>query len=393
MTEQDYNAFVNFIDKLLYEIMTLEDYEIILNRLDIPIRVKTSERWGCATGCHNVNAYEGGSNLSFYTEDRTFHCFSSCSCNYNLITLVEQRFKLLGEPKKRIQCTKWICEQLNIPFEFNVEIKHENTTIYNWKANLDKYLNNGYKVEELTVYDKTIPLQITDELYTQEWIDDHISEEAQAYYGIRYYKRLSQAVIFVYDALGQCVGIRVRNFRPEATAKYDLFRQLDGTEYKLNTSLVLYGEYQNGVNCRRKKQILLAENEKCVLQCHDIYGKDDNCCHAMMGSVLSDHNLKTLVSYGAESIYILADSDFKLEDEDEYDPKEYKKFEKKMIRWYKKLKPYFTNVYVIYNNIGLKNFYKCSPTDKGSEIYWKLWDNKERLDFTEKEIKEILDED
>ena len=33
MTEQEYEAFKNFINELLYERMTLDDYEIIMRRL------------------------------------------------------------------------------------------------------------------------------------------------------------------------------------------------------------------------------------------------------------------------------------------------------------------------------------------------------------------------
>ena len=384
MTEQEYSSFVAFIDKLLYEIMTLDDYEIILNRLDIPIRVRTNDRWGCASGCHNVDAYEGKNNLSFYTEDRSFHCFSGCQCNYNLVTLVEQRFKILGKPCKRINCVKWICQQIGVPFKFNCEIKHESTILYNWKANLDKYLHNENKSAELTVYDEQKAIQVTDDLYIQEWLDNYISEEAQDYYGVRYYKRLCQAVIFVRDMLGQCVGIRVRNFNPDANAKYDLFRTLDGTEYKLNTSLVLFGEYQNAVNCQKYKHVMLAEGEKAPMQAHDIFGKDKNCTLSMMGSSLSDENIKKLVSWGIETVYILADSDFiKMEG------KEYIRWLKKMVKLYKKLKVYF-NVYIIYNNIGLEDFYKCSPFDKGADIFWQLWENKEKIDLTDEEIKEIL---
>lgn len=374
MTEQEYSSFVAFIDKLLYEIMTLEDYEIILNRLDIPIRVKTSERWGCATGCHNVNAYEGGSNLSFYTEDRTFHCFSQCSCNYNLITLVEQRFKILGEPKKRIQCTKWICEQLGIPFEFNVEIKHENTTIYNWKTNLDKYLNKE-ESKELTIYDESKVMQVTDNLYIQEWLEEGICKRTQDYYNIRYYKRLCQIVIPVYDMLGNCVGIRVRNMNPDANAKYDIFRTLDGTEYILNTSLTMYGIYQNAFNIKRKKKLIICESEKSVLMMDSMYGKDENICLALMGSTLSDENVKTIAKLAPSEIIIGLDSDFHTIESEEYD-----KFENKVMKIYHKLKPYCLNITVCYNNQGFDDMYKASPFDLGKERFELLLENRERIE-------------
>jgi hypothetical protein len=375
MTQQEYDALCVFIDKLLYEIMTLEDYEIVLNRLDIPIRVKGSDRWGLATGCHNVNAYDGGSNLSFYTEDRSFYCFSGCRCSYNLLTLVEKRFQTIGKPRKRLNCLRYICDTVGIPFNFECEIKHENTTLYNWKVNLDKYLCEGNKKSELTVYNENKMLQVTDDLYIQDWLDEGICKRTQDYYGIRYYKYGQQAVIPVYDMLGQCVGIRVRNFNPEATAKYDVFRTLDGTEYKLNTSLTLYGIYQNAFNIKHKKKVIICESEKSVLMMDTMYGKDNNICLALMGSSLSDENVKTLVQLEVNEIIIGIDSDFHTIDSEEYD-----RFESKVMKIYHKLKPYCSNITVCYNNQGFDDMYKASPFDLGRERFELLWNKRERIE-------------
>ena len=56
MTEQEYEAFKNFIHELLYERMTLDDYEIIMRRLGAN---KRGDRYN--TICHNINS--GGYNL------------------------------------------------------------------------------------------------------------------------------------------------------------------------------------------------------------------------------------------------------------------------------------------------------------------------------------------
>jgi hypothetical protein len=123
------------------------------------------------------------------------------------------------------------------------------------------------------------------------------------------------------------------------------------------------------------------------MQVHDIVGKDKNCTLGMMGSNLSDENIKKLISWGIETIVILADSDYHVTDES--DP-EYIKWTKKMIKLYKKLKNHF-NVYIVYNNIGLTDFYKCAPTDKGSDVFWQLWEHKQKIELTDEEIKEWLE--
>ena len=378
MTNEEYQAFVTFLPKLMYEIMTLEDYEIIFNRLDIPIVSKSEDLWKLRSGCHNADAYTGKPNLCFYTEDRSFYCYSECNCSYNLITLVEKRFKTIGKPRKRINCARWICQQLNIPFEFEAEIKHENTTIYNWKINLDKYLCHGQKKKELTTYnDKILASPMFDNLYSQEWIDEGISEATMNRYEIAYYKRLSQVIIPVRDMLGTLVAIRCRNFNPQFDHKYDVFRDLQGNEYKCCTDLVMYGIYQNAFNIQRKKKVIIFESEKSVLMMDTMYGSDNNIGLALMGSNLSDENVKTLVQLAPSEVIIAVDSDF--HEFDDLEGSEYDKFEKKVMKMYRKLKPYFSEIYVCYNNMGFDDMYKASPVDLGKERFELLFKHREKI--------------
>lgn len=374
MDSATYEAFKNFIPKVLDEIMTLEDYEIILNRLEIPIISKTNNSWKLNTGCHNPIATDGGGNLTFYIEDRLFHCFSQCQCNYNLLTLVEQRFKTLDKPRKRINCLRWICNQVNIPFEFEAEIKHDNTTIYNWSINLNKYLCKDTKKLELEVFDES-ELDVCDSLYPQEWINYGISEQTMDYYGVKYYTYKSQIVLPVYDMLGQLVSIRCRNLNPNYKAKYDSWRNLSGKEFKCPTQMVLYGEYQNAFNCQRKKMVMICESEKSVLKANDWFGKDNNCVIALMGSALSNENIKKLVSWHLQKIIIAIDSDFETVGD-----KCYQQFENKVIKMYNQLKPYFNEIYVLYNNLGIPNAYKFSPFDYSREDFERLWASKERIE-------------
>lgn len=376
MNSATYEAFKNFIPKVLYDLMTLDDYEIILNRLEIPIISKTNNSWKLNTGCHNPIATEGGSNLTFYVEDREFHCFSQCQCNYNLLTLVEQRFKVIGKSKKRLNCLRWICSQVGIPFEFEAEIKHENTTIYNWSINLNKYLNKDNKRVELNVYNEK-ELNVCDNLYPQEWLDYGISEQTMDYYNVKYYTYKSQIILPVYDMLGQLVSIRCRNLNPNFKAKYDSWRNLKGKEFKCPTQLVLYGEYQNAFNCQRKKMAIICESEKSVLKANDWFGKSNNCVLALMGSSLSNENIKKLVSWRLNEIVIAIDSDFEIVDSKEYD-----NFEKKVMKMYNQLKPYFSKISVLYNNLGIPNAYKFSPFDFSKKDFDRLWENREYINET-----------
>ena len=48
---------------------------------------------------------------------------------------------------------------------------------------------------------------------------------------------------------------------------------------------------------------------------------------------------------------------------------------------YKQLKPYFSNIYVFYNNLGFEDCYKFSPTDYTREQFDMLLESKERIDL------------
>ena len=54
----------------------------------------------------------------------------------------------------------------------------------------------------------------------------------------------------------------------------------------------------------------------------------------------------------------------------------YKLFEKKIIKLGELFKGY-CNVDVVYNNIGLDNWYKCSPFDGDENIWHKLYESRE----------------
>ena len=110
-TQKEREQFSNFINEVLYEKLTIQDYYNIMRKLGAENR---GDRF--RTICHNVDG--GGFNLAFNEEDRYFTCFSECGCSYSLLSLVKKRRELLGEPCSTYQSMKWICEQVGITFNF-----------------------------------------------------------------------------------------------------------------------------------------------------------------------------------------------------------------------------------------------------------------------------------
>ena len=375
MTEQEYEAFKNFIHELLYERMTLDDYEIIMRRLGAN---KRGDRYN--TICHNING--GGYNLAFNKETRSFCCFSECSCSYSLLSLIKKRRELLGEPCSTYQSLKWLCNELGIEFNFKEEIKQVNTNIYKWQNSLLKYTKNKNKNIELRVYNKKI-LNYFPKIYHTDWIDYGISEEVLDKYNIGWYNYKQQITIPCYRQNGDLIGIRVRNMNPEIDIKYIPLQLLDGTEFNFPTNEVFYGENFNWTNVQRTKSVILVESEKTVMKYESWYGAKNNICLGLYGSVLSNAKLKKLLSWNCETFYICLDSDFESIEYSNNDEKitPYEKFEKKVMNIYNKLKPYAKSVYVIYNNLGFENCYKYSITDYTREQFEKIWNNKEKIEI------------
>ena len=375
MTEQEYEAFKNFIHELLYERMTLDDYEIIMRRLGAN---KRGDRYN--TICHNING--GGYNLAFNKETRSFCCFSECSCSYSLLSLIKKRKELLGEPCSTYQSLKWLCNELGTEFNFKEEVKQVNTNIYKWQNTLLKYTKNKNKNIELRVYNKKI-LNYFPKIYHTDWIDYGISEEVLDKYNIGWYNYKQQITIPCYRQNGDLIGIRVRNMNPEIDIKYIPLQLLDGTEFNFPTNEVFYGENFNWTNVQRTKSVILVESEKTVMKYESWYGAKNNICLGLYGSVLSNAKLKKLLSWNCETFYICLDSDFESIEYSNNDGKitSYEKFQKKVMNIYNKLKPYAKSIYVIYNNLGFENCYKYSITDYTREQFEKIWNNKEKIEI------------
>lgn len=375
MTEQEYESYVNFIKDVLYNLTTIDDYKSILGSLDIPYkgnRVKSA--------CHNDldTLSKAGYNVYLDEDTRSFYCHSRCNCGYNLLTFVEQVFKVRGEDKSRMECLKYICSTLSIPFNFTSnEVKPKSE--YNWRKSLLKYLSKQDKVEELTVYDESV-LDVLEPLYHQSFIDDNISIPTMEKYGIKYYRYAQQVAIPIYDDEDRFVGIHARNFRPELVDngfKYLPLKCLNNTEYRFPTSRVLYGLNMNKNNIIKTKSVALFEAPKAVLQMEEIL--DVNISVGMFGTTLKKYQRNLILKYEVNTAYICLDKQYKkMYNDDGVKTEEFIKFEEKVLKIYDELKNFVPNIYVVYDDGELLG-YKDSPSDKGEEVWDKLFERREKL--------------
>lgn len=363
-TEQEREQFNNFINEVLYEKLTTQDYHNIMRKLGATYN---GSRFN--TICHNIDG--GKYNLAFNEEDKYFTCFSECGCSYSLLSLVKKRRELIGESCSTYRSMKWICEQCGIDFNFKEEIKEVNNNIYNWQ-NLLRYTKE-HKCSENKIYSNSILYELEDCIYLP-WIDEGITEEIQEKYQIKWYNRTQQVVIPVRNINGDLVGMHSRNTNPNLIAdgmKYIPLKMLNGNEYKFQMGLELFGLNYNKINIEKSKSVILLESPKSVMQFDNF--DMPNICVGMFGMGFSLQKLKLLLGLGVDKFYIALDKQY-----EEIGNTEYKAWEKKVNKIIDIVRPYANEISVIWDKDNLLD-YKDSPTDKGQNVFMELYNGRDIL--------------
>jgi len=354
--------------------LTLQDYEQILQALDIPIQAKTDKVWHCLSGCHNINSYSGGANLRFYLDTKTFKCFShDCDVN-DIIALVQTRLQLLGQETTFMDAVSFIVDNSHIEIDNIKRIAPKKKEGYDYNVLWSKFIKHENVYSEVEEYDPSI-IGFFDPIYPLQWINEGISIESMAKYQIGYYPRLQCTTIPCYNDENEIIGIRCRNWLPELVdrAKYIPVSLLDGTTYKFATSMAFYGINHNLEYIKKSKRVILVEGEKAVLKSDTWFG-DKSITLGMYGKNLGKYRANQLVKWGIEKCTIAIDNDF-----EDVDSEEYEDFVKSVNKIWQLLSPYMT-VDVCYNNMGYKDMYKQNIFDFDRERFDILWKERELIE-------------
>ena len=379
MQEFNIESFSDFIKTTLFEVMSVDDYILVIEELfGIRPTKTTSSFITYHSFCHHEYERQGGENLSLKIDTMMFTCYSHCG-SMDLLKLVQTRYELINEPKKPYKCMQLICQACGIPFEFNAneELKPID---YDWKRELGKYTRKGKKSidnSEVKVYNDDV-LEYFKGTYASEWLDYGISKETMDKFEIGYYTYRNQITIPVRDRNGLLRGIRIRNMDEklieEWYPRYVPLTLLDSTTYKFPTNSVMYGECQNEEEIKRRKEAWIVESEKSTLKL-DTLMNGKGIALGMMGSALSDDNVRYILSLEINKLVILADSDFhEMSDEDE----DWIKFEQKILKLCDKFTP-FVKVEVVFNNVGIKDAYKWSVTDFTIDEFKEMYKNRVKV--------------
>lgn len=365
-TEEDKEKLNKFINDLLYEDTTIDDYLLVFDSLGIEYKASSDDTYRLRTACHNANPHDGDFNLAFDTETRQMYCHSKCHKAYNLLTLVKSNRILNGLGAGTVTCLQYICNVLGKPCNYQCEVV-DTTNRYQWNY-LKKYMTNS-KDTTLKIYDDDILDQLDHCVYLP-WVEEGISPETQMKYEIGWYGRKNSVTIPCRDVEGNLIGIRQRFLDPadvEARGKYNPLRLLNDEEYKFPTNNCLYGINYNNTNISRKRMVVLFEGEKSVMIADSMF--KDNCALAMYGKSMSQKKVTDILNLEVNEVVIAIDFDYETTDDDKFE-----EFKDDVLRIGNYFKGHCkVSVLIDYD----KHPSKSSPIDLGYDKYMELFANRE----------------
>ena len=351
--------------KQLKKQLTLADYKLIEEKLGLKKYSECSSQTIFYNADAHSNLTEQKPKLYAYRDNNIYLSYTK-GCSYDIFGLIQAVKTTNGETCSFVDAVNFV---LNLT-GYTVDTPTVSNYRYDW-SNLERFIKIKKGEAELKIYDDSI-LDRFSKVYYQGWIDEGITIETMEKYGICWYDRLNQIVIPCKNREGKLIGIRVRNLDPERAevAKYIPLTLMSGITYKFPTNNVFYGINYAAPIIEQTGHIILTEAEKSALKADSWWGHNSNVV-ALYGSNLGINRIKQIVKMGVNHVTLALDSDFhKLGDND------YIEFEKKMLKLGQQFKGY-CNVDIVYNNIGLENWYKCSPFDGDEETWNKLWESRE----------------
>lgn len=318
--------------------------------------------------CHSSNSHK----LWYYIDTQSFYCHR-CAESYDIFSIVSKIKKW-----SLFESSNFIIDKAHLDLS-KVQVKTLTSTSDNWKKDLFKYSLNTIPEIDLQVHNEDV-LMLFEDIYHQSFIDDGISIETMQKYGLKYYLWKQQIVIPIRDEYGRLVGLQSRNTLPEviqAGYKYIPTRILNGTEYNFPTSQVCYGLDINAPHIIKKKEIILTEGIKSVLQAESFI--EENNTTAIFGMNFNKYRRNMVLYYGITDVVIALDKQYQaIFDEQGRYTEDYVLWQKKVMKIVK-LFSGLVNVYVVYDVENILD-YKNSPFDKGKEVWEYLYKERELIE-------------
>lgn len=338
--------------------LTIDDVFSFLSTFNINIE----RRQSCLvlpTICHNSLDEDASMKLYYYEENHSFHCYTECNDNFDLISLY-QRVMSINSHEITYQ------EAFNYVRSFFASKGIFTVSKYNKGGGQNirnRYLtNNSVILPEISENVMTMFSQNNH----PSWETEGITQECLDRFRVKFSIHYNKMVIPHYDINGKLIGIRSRNFEPKDLAEGKYMPMIVGNKmYAHMLSYNLYGLPQAREAISKFKRAIVFEGEKSCLLSYKYYG-EDSVAVATCGDKLNKYQVSLLTSLGADEIIIAFDKEFeKFLDED------FKKWKNKLTEICLKYKG-LANFSFLIDEKGLLEK-KDSPIDKGKEIFEELY--------------------
>lgn len=354
--------------KQLKDILTAEQMIQLMHNLGADSRKSSNDNEVLfSTICHCGNSHK----LYFYKDSKEFHCYSNCG-HMDIINIVQQVLKI-----GMTQAMSYIQNMFGIGNFTMVEGFGDGETTNKDLEILDSY-DRKYKEVDMSREFKYLDKSILDKFYKMyhpAFYNDGINIETLHKFGIRYDILENRIIIPHLDEAGELVAIRCRNLNQDLIDEGKKYMPIvvDNKILSAKTSLYFYGMYYNKDNIKRARKVILLESEKAIMQLDTIL-KENNIGLALSSSSLSLVQIELLKQMNVEEVVVAVDKEYH-----QYNTEEEKIYAMKVRKGIiNKLLPYF-NVSVIWDKEGLLGF-KDSPTDKGGEVFFKLFNNRIKIE-------------
>lgn len=353
--------------KELKELITEDQIIHIMHHLGADSKPGGNDNEICfKTICHGGDSHK----LYFYRDSKHFHCYSNCG-HMDIINIVQNVLDI-----SVTSAISYICDMFGFS---NGDMKEGFSMIMDqtddWQTLNDhckEYDEHG--VREFNVIDDKILEQYYD-YYHSSFYNDGISIATLQKFGIKYDILEQRVIIPHHNEKGELIAIRCRNLDQDLIDSGRKYMPIihKGKLLSAKTNSYLYGLYYNQDNIRRMKSVVLLESEKAVMQLDTILGKN-NIGVALSSSNLSDTQVLLLKELGVTEVIVALDKEYK-----KYNTVEEKIYAMKIRKGIiNKLSRYFS-VSVMWDIEDLLD-YKDSPTDKGSDVYFKLFNNRLKVE-------------
>lgn len=326
------------------------------------------------TICHHQNEEDASMKLYYYKKNKKFHCYTDCSENFNLLSLIEKVFILHGKNKVNSQEEKKnpedFCFYDQVQFILNQTKKEEDFLFFKnnvYKSQKEKYQRKNRQLT-LPIYSDKV-LETFEKFYPEEWIQEGINKKSMDIFNIKYSISRNKIIIPHYNINNQLIGIRGRALNKEDIELFGKYApiEVENIWYKHPLSQNLYGLNLSKDNIKRKGIVIIFEGEKSCLLYDTYFGEKENISVACCGSVINKAQIQLLLSNcNPREIVIAFDKEF-----EKSNSQQGVKYFNKLLKICEKYKNYVNLSFIFDQNNLLK--LKDSPIDRGKEVFLKLY--------------------